>query len=143
MQTSDSDDNGNRSFNTSNVNTSRDDDSVSINIELEKQLNKHFGISSSAGTGKKATSSFMGVVRSASSLGVTNTTNTAIDSFKAVPSTSGASSTTTTMTTDSKTCSCSKKTTDYGEKYEVISLDTGIIFDCEGYRVPICMPVED
>ena len=36
-----------------------------------------------------------------------------------------------------------KKTTDYGEKYEVIPLDTGIIFDCEGYRVPIFMPVED
>ena len=89
MQTSDSDDNGNWSFNTSNVNTSREEDSVSIDIELEKQMNKHFGISSSAGTGKKATSSFMGVVRSASSLGATNTTNTAIDSFKAVPSTSG------------------------------------------------------
>ena len=85
----------------------------------------------------------MGVVRSASSLGATNTTNTAIDSFKAVPSTSGASTTTTTMTTDSKTCSFSKITTDYGEKYEVILLDTGIIFDCEGYRVPIFMPVED
>ena len=143
MQTSDSDDNGNLSFNTSNFNTSRDEDSVSIDIELEKQLNKHFGISSSAGTGKKATSSFMGVVHSASSLGATNTTNTAIGSFKAVPSTSGASTSTTTMTTDSKTCSCSKKTTDYGEKYEVIPLDTGIIFDCEGYRVPIFMPVED
>ena len=62
-------------------------DSVSIDIELEKQLNKHFGISSSAGTGKKATSSFMGVVCSASSLGATNTTNTDIGSFKAVPST--------------------------------------------------------
>ena len=97
---------------------------------------------SSAGTGKKATCSFMGVVCSASSLGA-NTTNTDIGSFKAVPSTSGASTTTTTMTTDSKTCSCSKKTTDYGEKYEVIPLDTGIIFDCEGYRVPIFMPVED
>ena len=57
LQTSDSDDNGNWSFNTS-----RDNNSVSIDIELEKQLNKHFGISSSAGTGKKATSSFMGVV---------------------------------------------------------------------------------
>ena len=110
MQTSDSDDNGNWSFNTSNVNISRDDDSVSIDIELEKQLNKHFRISSSAGTGKKATSSFMGVVHSASSLGATNTTNTDICSFKGVPSTSGASTTTTTMTTDSKTCSCSKKT---------------------------------
>ena len=73
----------------------------------------------------------------------TNITNTAIDSFKVVPSTSGASTTTTTMTTDSKTCSCSKKTTDYGEKYEVILLDTGIIFDCEEYRVPIFVPVED
>ena len=109
MQTSDSDDNGNWSFNTSNFYTSRDDDRVSINIELEKQLNKLFGISSSAGAGKKATSSFMGVVHSASSLGATNTTNTAIGSFKAVPSTSGDSTTTTTMTTDSKTCSCSKK----------------------------------
>ena len=143
VQTSDSDDNGNWSFNTSNVNTSRDDDSVSIDIELEKQLNEHFGIRSLAGTGKKATSSFMGVLRSASSLGATNTTNTDICSFKGVPSTSGASTTTTTMTTDSKTCSCSKKSTDYGEKYEVIPLDTGIIFDCEGYRVPIFMPVED
>ena len=47
------------------------------------------------------------------------------------------------MTTDSKTFSCSKKTTDYGEKYEVILSDTGIIFDCEGYRVCIFMPVED
>ena len=47
------------------------------------------------------------------------------------------------MTTDSKTCSCSKKTTEYGEKYEVIPLDTGIIFDCEGYRLPIFIPVED
>ena len=36
-----------------------------------------------------------------------------------------------------------KKTTEYGEKYEVIPLDTGIIFDCEGYRVAIFMPVED
>ena len=36
LQTSDSDDNGNWSFNTSNVNTSRDDNSVSIYIELEK-----------------------------------------------------------------------------------------------------------
>ena len=63
--------------------------------------------------------------------------------FKGVPSTSGASTTTTTMTTDSKTCSCSKQTTDYGEKYEVIPLDTGIMFDCEGYRVPTFMPVED
>ena len=35
MQTSDSDDNGNWSFNTSTVNTSRDDDSVSIDIKLE------------------------------------------------------------------------------------------------------------
>ena len=109
MQTSNSDDNGNWSFNTSNVNTSRDDDSVSIDIELEKQLNKHFEISSSAGSGKKTTSSFMGVVHSASSLGATNTTNTDICSFKGVPSTSGASTTTTSMTTDSKTCICSKK----------------------------------
>ena len=108
LQTSDSDDNGNWSFNSSNFNTSKDDDSVSINIELEKQPNKHFGISSSTGTVKKATSSFRGVVSSASSLGATNTTNTAIGSFKAVPSTSGAS-TTTTMMTDSKTCTCSKK----------------------------------
>ena len=52
-QTSDSDDNGNWSFNSSNFNTSKDDDSVSIDIELEKQLNKHFGISSSTGTVKK------------------------------------------------------------------------------------------
>ena len=143
LQTSDSDDNGNWSFNSSKFNTSKDDDSVSIDIELEKQLNKHFGISSSTGTVKKATSSFRGVVSSASSLGAANTTNTAVVSFKAVPSTSGASTTTTTMMTDSKTCSCSKKTTEYGEKYEVIPLDTGIIFDCEGYRVPIFMPVED
>ena len=75
----------NWSFNTSNFNTSRDDDSVSIDIELEKQLNKHFGISSSAGTGKKAASSFMGVVRSASSLGATNTTNTAIGFLRLYP----------------------------------------------------------
>ena len=109
MQTSDSDDNGYWSFNTSNVNTSRDDDSVSMDIELEKQLNKHFGISSLAGSGKKTTSSFMDVVHSVSSLGATNTTNTDICSFKGVPSTSGASTTTTLMTTDSKTCSCSKK----------------------------------
>ena len=34
---------------------------------------------------------------------------------------------TTSMTTDSKTCICSKKTTHYGEKYEIIPLDTGII----------------
>ena len=122
---------------------SRDDDSVSIDIELEKQLNKHFGISSSVGSGKKTTSSFMGVVRSASSLGATNTTNSDICSFKGVPSTSGASTTTTSMTTDSKTCICSKKTTHYGEKYEIIPLDTGIIFDCEGYRVPTFKPVED
>ena len=143
LQTSDSDDNGNWRFNSSNFNTSKDDDSVGIDIELEKQLNKHFGISSSTGTVKKATSSFRGVVSSASSLGATNTTNTAVSSFKAVTSTSVASTTTTTMTTDSKTCSCSKKTTEYGEKYEVIPLDTHIIFDCEGYGVPIFMPVED
>ena len=109
LQTSDSDDNGNWSFNSSNFNTSKDDNSVGINIELEKQLNKHFGISSLTGTVKKATSSFRGVVSSASSLGATNTTNTAVSSFKAVTSTSGTSTTTTTMTTDSKTCSCSKK----------------------------------
>ena len=89
LQTSDSDDNGNWSFNSSNFNTSKDDDSVGINIELEKQLNKHFGISSLTGTVKKATSSFRGVVSSASSLGATNTTNTAVSSFKAVTSTSG------------------------------------------------------
>ena len=143
LQTSDSDDNSNWSFNSSNFNTSKDDNSVGIDIELEKQLNKHFGISSLTGTVKKATSSFRGVVSSVSSLGATNTTNTAVSSFKAVTSTSGASTTTTTMTTDSKTCSCSKKTTEYGEKYQVIPLDTRIIFDCEGYRVPIFMPVED
>ena len=108
-QTSDSDDNGNWNLNSSNFNASKDDNSVSIDIELEKQLNKHFGISSLTGTVKKATSSFRGVVSSASSLGATNTTNTAVGSFKAVPSTSVASTTTTTMTTDSKTCSCSKK----------------------------------
>ena len=85
----------------------------------------------------------MGVVHSASSLGATNTTNTDICSFKGVPSTSGASTTTYSTTTDSKTCSCSKKTTHYGEKYEIIPLDTGIIFDCEGYRVPTFKPVED
>ena len=42
MQTSNSDDNGNWSFNTSNVNTSRDDDSVSIDIELEKTTEQTF-----------------------------------------------------------------------------------------------------
>ena len=73
LQTSDSDDNSNWNFNSSNFNTSKDDDSVSIDIELEKQLNKHFGISRSTGTVKKATSSFRGVVSSASSLGATNT----------------------------------------------------------------------
>ena len=69
----------------------------------------------------------MGVVHSASSLVATNTNNTDICSIKGVPSTSGASTMTTSMTTDSKTCICSKKTTHYGEKYEIIPLDTGII----------------
>ena len=36
LQTSDSDDNSNWSFNSSNFNTSKGDDSVGIDIELEK-----------------------------------------------------------------------------------------------------------
>ena len=110
LQTSDSDDNGNWSFNSSNFNTSKDDDSLSIDIELEKQLNKHFGISSSTGN---------------------------------VASTSAASTTTPTKTTDGKNCSCSNNTTEFGEKYEVVPFDNQIFFDCEGYRVPMFMPVED
>ena len=86
----------------------------------------------------------MGVVHSASSLGATNTANTDICSFKGVPN----------LLQELvlpppqrplivKLVVAQKKTTDYGEKYEVIPLDTGIIFDCEGYRVPTFMPVED
>ena len=141
MQTSDSDDNSNWSFNTSNFNTSRDDNSVSIDIELEKQLNKHFGISSSAGTGKKATSSFMGVVHQVLVLQTLPTLLLVL--LRLYPVLQGLVLPPPQQPLIVKLVVAQKKTTDYGEKYEVILLDTGIIFDCEGYRVPIFMPVED
>ena len=128
----DGEDNGNWSFNNSSLNTSKDDDNISIDLEIENQLNKHFGFSTSTTT----TSSSTSTVKNANSTVVSS-----ISAVKSVTSTAASRITKTpTMTTDSKSCTCTKNTTADSTTCEVIPLDPNVMTDnisCPTHKFPL------